>query len=223
MADSLALEPLEALPLGDRVYRRLREAILDMDVYGEGADLRLDERGLAERLGASRTPVREALLRLQQDGLVEVRPRRGAVVVRRSLAEVVETVTVWAALESMAARLACARASDADLAALERLGLAEAGGEEYSAANVAFHRRIVELSANALLIRMAGELFEQMRAVRRHAMRLGDRPARSLEAHAAIVAAVRARDADRAGDLVRDHALDLAEHLRATWKERADG
>ena len=115
--------------LKERVFDALRRAILDMDVYVGDAAPRLDERQLAERLGVSRTPVREALSRLQQEGLVRSVPRRGMFVVRKSRREIVEIIEVWAALESMAARLA---ATSADDAALEAFGRRGGGGTDAS-------------------------------------------------------------------------------------------
>ena len=101
--------PIPLAPLGvsfvlkDKVYNALRDAIAEMDIYTEAEPPRLDERSLAERLGVSRTPVREALSRLEQEGLVRTIPRRGAFVVRKSKAEILEMIHVWAALEGMAA------------------------------------------------------------------------------------------------------------------------
>ena len=89
--------------VGQLAYEALRKAILAMDVYHSDADLRLDEKTLAADLGVSRTPVREALARLEHEGLVRILPRRGVYIVRKSKAEIVEMITVWAALESMAA------------------------------------------------------------------------------------------------------------------------
>ena len=99
----------------------IRQAIMQMDLYGHADEVRLDERRLGQELGVSRTPIREALGLLEQDGLVRCIPRRGVFVVRKSRAEIVEMVTVWAAIESMAARLAAERAADADIAGLRGL------------------------------------------------------------------------------------------------------
>src|SRR5208337_4575143 len=88
-----------------RAYAALRDAIAGMDVYRSRADIRLDERRLASDLGVSRTPVREAMAQLERDGLVRAVPRRGVYIVRKSKREVIEMITAWAALESMAARL----------------------------------------------------------------------------------------------------------------------
>ena len=86
--------------VGQLAYEALRKAILAMDVYHSDADLRLDEKTLAADLGVSRTPVREALARLEHEGLVRILPRRGVYIVRKSKAEIIEMITVWAALEA---------------------------------------------------------------------------------------------------------------------------
>ncbi len=102
------LAPITAsFTLKDHTYDVIRAAILDMNIYDDAADLRMDEREMAENLGISRTPIREALARLAQDDLVEIIPRRGVFVKRKSMSEVLEMIITWAALESMAARLAC--------------------------------------------------------------------------------------------------------------------
>ena len=161
--------------LKDHIYEILRETILDIDIYDAEADIRLDERQLAEQLGISRTPIREALARLAQVGLVEIVPRKGVFIHRKSLDEILDMVVTWAALESMAAHLATNEASDADLQALRKFAMrnsvsatkAELG--EYSDANIKFHQMILELSGSELLRSTADELLMHMHAVRRRA------------------------------------------------------
>ena len=102
-------------------YAALKRAITAMDIYGQAQEIRLDERRLSEGLGVSRTPIREAMTLLEQEGFVRTRPRRGIYVVKKTKREIVEIITVMAALESMAARLAAERASDADIGELRRL------------------------------------------------------------------------------------------------------
>lgn len=88
-----------------KAYEALKEAILKMDIYTSPDPVMLDERALSERLGVSRTPIREAIAMLEQDGFVKTVPRRGIVVVRKTKVEIVDMIRAWAALESMAARL----------------------------------------------------------------------------------------------------------------------
>ncbi|MEL6318326.1 MAG: GntR family transcriptional regulator [Pseudomonadota bacterium] len=224
MSKSIQLQPVDAtFTLKDHIYAVLRQAILEMDIYADDADLRLDERRMAERLGISRTPLREALARLERDGFVEIQPRRGVFVRRQSLNEVLEMIIVWAALESMAARLAVARASDPEIASLRGLAAevdpseASARIAEYSEANIRFHQRILELGRCGMLRSTADRLFLQMHAVRRRAMGESDRAKRSVADHMEIIEALEARDADLAARRVREHTLRLHDHVRATW------
>jgi DNA-binding GntR family transcriptional regulator len=99
MSLSVSLSPIAVnFTLKDHTYDLLRDAILKMNIYDPSVDLRLDERKLAEQLAISRTPIREALARLAQDGLVEIVPRKGVFVQRKSRDEILEMVVTWAAL-----------------------------------------------------------------------------------------------------------------------------
>src|SRR5262249_49410648 len=104
-----------------KAYKALKRAIIDMDIYSSPEQAWIDERQLSEQLGVSRTPVREAILMLEQQGFVKSMPRRGIMVVKKTKCEVVEMIQVWAALEGMAARLVTQNASDADIARLRLL------------------------------------------------------------------------------------------------------
>lgn len=209
-------------------YQALRSAILAMDVHHPDADLRLDEKELAADLGVSRTPVRHALARLEQEGLVRIIPRRGVYIVRKNKREIIEMITVWAALESMAARLTCERATDEEIASLRTLFATFDDGElrlrlnEYSAANLRFHQRIIELSRSPLLLDMANGLLVHVRAIRGRTIGDDDRAERSIVDHIHIIEALEARDAELSERLVRDHALDLAEHVRSTAEHLED-
>lgn len=212
--------------LKEQVYRVLREAIMQMDIYAEGVDLRLDERQLSERLGISRTPIREALSRLEQDGFVEIVPRKGVFVRPKTLEEVLEMIVVWAALESMAARLAADVADDHEIASLRDLGTRHDehdGLAEYSEANIRFHQRILELSRCSLLKVSADNLLQHMHAVRRRAMGEGDRFDRSVTDHVGIIEAIENRDGDLAARLVREHTMRLHDHVCEVWCESEDG
>ena len=204
-------------------YVALKRAITAMDIYDLPEEIRLDERRLSEGLGVSRTPIREAMTLLEQEGFVRTRPRRGIYVVRKTKREIVEMVTVMASLESMAARLAAERASDADLAELRGLMDAFRGGPngagdgerlaEYSDANIAFHQAIIRMSGCALLAEMTENLFIHMRAIRKITIHQDNRAARSITDHMRIIEALERRDPERAERLAREHTLGLAAHV----------
>lgn len=201
-----------------QAYLALKQAISAMDLYDHPGEIRLDERQLCRDLGVSRTPIREALTVLEQEGFVLTLPRRGIFVRRRTRRQIVEMVQVWAALESMSARLAAARATDAEIAALRGLfegfeGRPAAEIEGYSDANIAFHRAIVRLGGNGLIIARTADLFLQIDAIRRRTIREDDRADRSIQDHLRIIEALERRDADLAARLDRDHTLGLAEHI----------
>ena len=214
----LNVEPLDAsVGLRQRACEAIKRAIMDMDIYGHAGEIRLDERQLSEALGVSRTPIREAMTVLEQEGFVRSVPRRGIYVVKKTKREVIEMITVWAAIESLAARLATARASDAELAALHALAAFEGDPAEhlteYSEANMAFHRAIIGLGGIGLMTSLTDSLFIHMRAIRAVTMTQDNRAARSVHDHMAIVAALEARDAEAADRLVREHTLGLARHV----------
>ena len=214
------LEPIDtSFSFKNKAYAALKSVITDMDVYGSREDIRLDERGLAEEFGISRTPVREAMAQLEREGFVRSVPRRGVYVVRKTKREVIELITAWAALESMAARLITENAGDDEIASLRRVFAAFDNGElrahldEYSEANIEFHQTLVRLSRNSVLINLAENLFTHMRMIRRKTIGEKDRVDRSIRDHMHIIEALEARDTVRAEKLVRDHALGLAEHV----------
>ena len=214
------LVPLEQ-PKGlkTRVYVALRELIGHMDIYSSKDPIRLDERALGEQLGVSRTPVREAISRLEQEGIVENIARRGAFIVRKSKDEILDIVDVWAALESMAARLATSRASDEEISQLRKNFTSFDGEEarahidEYSDTNIEFHQTIIKLGHSGLITQMADQLFFHMRAIRASTIKDRDRVAQSVMDHTRIIEAIEERDAYHAEQLVRDHALELAKHI----------
>jgi DNA-binding GntR family transcriptional regulator len=202
-----------------RAYAALKEAIVAMDVYRSRADIRLDERRLALDFGISRTPVREAMAQLEREGFVRAVPRRGIYVVRKTKREVIEMITAWAALESMAARLITENAGADEIASLRTMFAKFENGElharldEYSEVNIEFHQTIIRMSRNGVLISLAENLFTHMRMIRRKTIGEQDRADRSIRDHLTIIEALEARDTKRAEDLVRNHALGLADHV----------
>lgn len=205
--------------LKTRVYRSLRDAISSLDVYEPGVDLRLDERKLASQLGVSRTPIRESLVRLENEGFVKTIPHRGAFVVRKSIDEILNLVYVWAALESMAARLAAQFATDEEIGKLRELfstsdGLnCNAHINEYSETNVEFHRTIIEMSRCQPLIQIAEIVFLQLKTIRLRSISNPDQVKHSVIDHMQIIEALEARDADGVDELVKMHTLRLAKNI----------
>jgi DNA-binding GntR family transcriptional regulator len=218
---SLGITPLEpAKVLKTRVYEALKEIIGQMDIYSGGEPLRLDERALGEQLGVSRTPVREAISRLEQEGLVQNIARRGTFVVRKTKEEILDMIDVWAALESMAARMATSRSSDEEIAQLRKMYTTydsteetRAHIDEYSETNIEFHQMIIKLGKSPLITQMADQLFFHMRAIRASTIKERDRLSRSVIDHIRIIEALEERDPYHAEQLVRDHALELARHV----------
>jgi DNA-binding GntR family transcriptional regulator len=210
-----------ATSFAKEAYAALKRAITAVDIYDHPHEIRLDERELSEGLGISRTPLREAMTVLEQEGFVRTRPRRGIYLVRKTKREIVEIITVMAALECMAARLAARNASDADIAELRRLmGGFETGGEaadseEYSDANIAFHQAIIRMSGCTLLAEMTGNLFIHMRAIRKITIHQANRAVRSVVDHMRIIEALERRDTEAAERLAREHTLGLAAHVEA--------
>lgn len=217
----LALRPIDVpVALKDHVYDALKQAIADMDIYGGGEVPRLDERQISENLGVSRTPIREAMARLEQEGLVRTLPRRGAYPVRKTRKEILEMLTVWAALESMAARLITLHATDAEIATLRELFATfdeshepQAHIDEYSQRNLEFHQAIIKMGHCALLVEMAENLMFHMRAIRASTISEQDRARRSIIDHMHIIEALESRQTELAERLTRQHTLDLAAHV----------
>ena len=219
-AARIAIAPLEdTATFADRAYAALKDVILALDIYDRPGEVRLDERRLASDLGISRTPVREAMAQLEREGFVRSVPRRGIYVVRKTKAEITELITAWAALESMAARLITQNASDLEIAKLRAMfatfenGRLHANLDEYSEVNIEFHQTIIRMSRNRILIDLAENLFAHMRMIRRKTIGERDRADRSINDHMNIIQAIEARDTVKAENLVRDHALGLAEHV----------
>ncbi|CAM2195497.1 Transcriptional regulator, GntR family [Paraburkholderia kururiensis] len=219
---TLALQPINAsASLRDQAYVMLRQAIADADIYQSHDEIRLDERELSEKLGVSRTPVREAMTLLEQEGFLRMVPRRGIYIVRKSKREIVEMIQMWAALESMAARLATLHASDGEIAKLRHMfddfrdTTPAEHIEEYSDANIAFHQAIVELSKSQIILDTIKNIFIHVRAIRRMTISQSDRASRSIVDHLRIIEALEKRDTELAEKLVRQHSLDLAAYVEA--------
>ena len=199
---------LDGRTLWERVHDHLRDEILSGRLT-PGTEL--SEVALAESLGVSRGPVREALGRLATEGLVTIRPRRGAVVRALSNDEFIEAYQVREALETMAVRLAVSQLTAEDLSALERaideMSACGASGDVqgFFEANTAFHLVFFDAAGN----RMLAELYRHLRGqIDRHRLRsleLRGDVSRSIAEHKAILRAAKAGDVERAVHLVSEH------------------
>ena len=216
---ALALSPLNAVSLRDQAYTLLKSAIADTDIYDPAQELRLDERQLTTALKVSRTPIREAFSLLEQEGFIRTVPRRGIYIVRKSKREIIEMIQMWAALESMAARLATLHASDEDIAKLRHLfdefqsSPPNEHLHEYSDANIAFHTAVIALGGSQAIIDTTRNVLIHVRAIRRATISQSNRAARSIIDHLKIIEALEKRDTELAERLTRQHTLDLAVHV----------
>ncbi|UEM25220.1 GntR family transcriptional regulator (plasmid) [Skermanella mucosa] len=218
------LKPLDTShTLKMRAYQSLKSSIEAMDPYSHRGEIRIDEREISERLGISRTPVREALILLEHEGFVRTVPRRGVVVVRKTRSEIIDMIIVWAALESMSARLFAACASDGEIAALasrlrQPFDGAEAAGEAGQAPGAAdgimeIHDAFVGASGCGMIGELTKNLRVQMRWINRLAGHAADQAARVAVLRHGMAEAIGNRDAGLAGALIRDHNLGLAGYI----------
>lgn len=172
---------------------------------------RLDERQLGERFGLSRTPIREALLRLTASGLALSEPRRGTVVAAITLTDLVEMFEVMVELEALCAGLAARRMTPAQI---ERLAgrhdaaqpLVEAGDHDgYYHANVRFHEVLYQGAKNTFLERQTLYLSRRLSPCRRLQLRRPNRLVTSNQEHARIIEAIRKADGEAAARTMREH------------------
>jgi DNA-binding GntR family transcriptional regulator len=204
----------EGLPRGEAAYRHIRKAIQDGELKpGE----RLREIELAEAIGLSRTPIREALSRLETEGLVAHDPARGVVVAELDYSMVTELYYMREVLEGTAARLAAQHASDVEISILDDLcqqyEAALKDPVELALSNRRFHDTLYRCSHNRYLLNMVTVLHDALSLLGRTTLEHPDRAAETLSEHRAVIAAIRARDAEAAEQALRGH-------IRAAQKVR---
>ncbi|WP_250454319.1 GntR family transcriptional regulator [Caballeronia sp. ATUFL_M2_KS44] len=209
----------------DTVYQTLRERILSNELR---PGTQILEQELVQLFGVSRTPVREALIRLQNEHLVQIIPRHGMRVRNVSMADIEEVFHVQTSLEATAAAAAAARKPGArDLKALEKAcadmdrAFAKQDRETWYASHEAFYARLVELSDNPRLVQIVGECSDQVRRVRELTLRLTDLDPAQTQALRAIADALRKGDASAAQALCReDRARTLHAQIAALQRFR---
>jgi DNA-binding GntR family transcriptional regulator len=219
-APKLDVKPLDtSTSFRNQAYQAIKEAITAANIYAHPSEIRLDERQLSQALGVSRTPIREAMTLLEQEGFLRTLPRRGVFIIRKTRREIVEMVQVWAALESLAARLATQRASDREIAGLRammaefQVARPDEHMDEYSDANIAFHQAIIAMGGCDLIGAITENLFLHVRAIRKVTISQNNRASRSIVDHMRIIEALESRNTELAESLVRQHTLDLAAHV----------
>lgn len=213
------LEPIARRPLHDEVVTRLRDAIIE---HRLGPNDRLNERLLCVRYGVSRTPLREALKVLAQEGLVTLLPNRGAVVTPLTVTELEQTIEVMRPLEMLAGELVAARISDAGLAEIRALHHemcafhAREDLPDYFRANQAIHQRLIEQCGNRILTATYEGLNTRIRRFRYHANLSHERWDQAVVEHAAMLEALSARDGLRLGRLMGEHLVNKAAAVKAS-------
>jgi DNA-binding GntR family transcriptional regulator len=216
---------IENLTLWQRVYQHLQAEIWDGRLVPGTV---LSEVALAKELGVSRGPIREAMGRLAAEGLVTVRPRRGAVVRTPTLEELVEAYQVREVLESMAVRLAVPRLTADDLRELAGFvdemdaSAREDDPARFFEANVAFHERFCDLSGNRKLRQVHRTLMGEIRGYQDRSVSIRGNLSDSVTEHRAILTAAVRGDARLAAELAGVHVRVPAERLQSHLLERSD-
>lgn len=206
--------------MSSNISQRLRDEIENEILTGLWAPGdRLDEVALASRFGVSRTPIREALLQLSAAGLIEVRPRRGAIVATVGAERLIEMFEVMAELEGLAGRLATRRHTDADMKVImdahEACRQAAGAGDSdaYYYENERFHYAIYHASHSQFLIEQCTALHRRLKPYRRLQLRVRNRVAKSFAEHEQVVAALMAGNEERASHALHDHVAIQGERF----------
>jgi DNA-binding GntR family transcriptional regulator len=201
----------------EMAYREIRRQILENEMP---AGFQVTEQDLAAKLNVSRTPTREALLRLESEGLVEIWPRHGMRVKRVSVDDVREIYEVLTALESTAAGLAATRKPPKDHIAAMRASIADMDSalkkdnlKAWAMADERFHRLLTEASGNARFVEIVDTYFGQAHRLRMMTLGLRPKPSSSNRDHEAVVKAIAKGDAEAAQRIHRDHRLRSAQMM----------
>lgn len=213
----------EAAPIARRaLHGEVVQRIRDLIVQGELAPgERVPERELCERFGISRTPFREALKVLATEGLIDLQHHRGAAVSKVTAGDVDDMFQVMGVLEALAGELACRRASDAEIAAVEKhhermlRHYRERDLSGYFQFNQRIHEAIMQAAGNPVLVNMYGTLSVRIRRARYMANLSQARWDQAVAEHEEILGALKARDGERLGRLLRDHLLHKADVIKA--------
>ncbi len=213
-------------PLHEEAAERLRDMIVEGELApGE----RITEQSLCDRMGLSRTPLREAIKTLTSEGLIVLQPNRGATVASLSLDDIEDTFRVIGALEALAGEMACANVRDDDIGEIRvlhyQMALHRTRGErlDYFKLNQRIHEKIVELSGNAVLLETHKRLGGRIRRHRFAANVAPERWDQAIREHEEMLKALDERDGKKLAEVLRRH-LDnkRAAAENATATERQD-
>ena len=218
----LKVQKIDApLNLSEMVYASIKKSIVNIDWSNSTREMKLDERTIAEQLGVSRTPLREAIKRLMAEGFVRVESRKGLFVVNKSKADMMEILLVRSVLEGLGARLAASRTTQEDIHQMKMLfapftrrnkkGMLK-NYSKYSEANIKFHEFILQLSQCRKLIEMAGNIFDHMRWIRSWSIynaTFQKRFPKVHKEHLQVIKAIEKRDPDLAEKRIRAHIEGL--------------
>jgi DNA-binding GntR family transcriptional regulator len=205
-----------AMKISDQLREKIEEQIATGELQPGSS---LDEATLVEQHGVSRTPVREALIQLAAEGLIEIRPRRGAVVTSIGPTRLMEMFEVMAELEAMCGRLAARRMSDAQRKALLVAHHAcedardKDDSDAYFYCNEQFHSAIYAGSQNQFLIEQTSQLQRRLRPYRRLQLRVRNRLSASFKEHLSVVEAITAGDAEASEKALRNHVVVQGERF----------
>ncbi len=223
MTDDLTLNMNAYLPLRDVVFNTLREAILKGDLKpGE----RLMELQLASKLGVSRTPIREAIRMLEQEGLAVTTPRKGAEVAKMTLKDMEDVLEIRDALDELAVRIACQKITDEQLKQLEDVKeLFEKNTQTNNVKNIAeadvsFHDVIYEATGNPKLVTLLNNLREQVYRYRVEYIKDPKNYPTLITEHEAILESLKNRDVKNAVEAMHVHVANQAEAVKMVIQEQ---
>ena len=212
------IQKIGAINLKSKVYDALKKYILSLNIYLKESDFHLDERQLSEKLGVSRTPIREAIAKLESEGIVITVPRRGVFVHRKSKKELIDIVTVWAGLEGYAAHLIIKNSKKEEIESLNKYCQYTKQNvlsdlDNYSNDNIKFHEQIMKLTKVKLMSEILESQLIHLQYLRKKFIIQSDRSLKSIDEHSEIVKFLVAGQAIKAEKLLKNHALALVEKI----------
>lgn len=223
MTDNLTLQADAYLPLRDVVFNTLREAILKGDLKpGE----RLMELQLASKLGVSRTPIREAIRMLEQEGLAVTIPRRGAEVARMTLKDMEDVLEIREVLDELAVKIACEKITDEQLKRLAEVNrqfessMRTGDVKKIAEEDVAFHDVIYEATNNPKLVTMLNNLREQVYRYRVEYIKDPKNYPVLIREHEAILQGLKTRDVEQSVSAMHEHVVNQALAVKTIIQEQ---